>query len=150
MTEVGRELRYELGSASPNVHSGRMDVLWQQFGRSCLPGRTSRLAATVRRDSQQETFEVSEAVRGRVRVQMRVRVRLCRTSIPAEWTCWGAVCLRGHQRDPLCSENSLTHRPSAPTRIHSGSQEQMAVASLRRPSQGRPASMLRLIFREAR
>jgi hypothetical protein len=81
-----RVLPYELGSASPNVHSGRMDVLWQQFGRSCLPGRTSRLAATVRRDSQQETFEVSEAARGRLRVQMRVRVRLCRTSIPAEWT----------------------------------------------------------------
>ena len=103
--------------ALPNVHSGKMHLLWRQFSRSCMPGRTSRLAATVRRHSQHKAFGVSEDARGRGRVQLRLRVRLRRTSIPAEWTyltmatvsrflCCEGQETRVKQRKPRTTERS--------------------------------------------
>jgi hypothetical protein len=102
---VCRVLPCELGSASPNVHSGRMDLLWQQFRRSCLPGGRRGLPRPVRRGSPQIASKPSltpdclmfNACCGASSVRLR------RTSIPAEWTYLKSRRLATHGRPERCT-----------------------------------------------
>ncbi len=112
---VGWQLTYELGSALPNVHSGRMDLPGQQFSRSCLPGRTSRLAATRATfiaANCSRTCRVPPVCCCSVAVDVRAQVRLCRTSIRQNGPTWAAVwyVLPAGQDVAACRDQSDVHR----------------------------------------